>query len=174
VRQALFAVELLACACPQTVDRLAATASRETPKEAAFAAGRASGGTEGGSRTLTGVAHGALDATRLPFRHLDTKLRDKGSNLDLRVQSAVSCRLDDPGSCLSVQLPTKEVDAKAPLFSCGARHTCRASYVHATRLPFDPGSPAACVHVRGTSSSWRGFGAGVSYAAAKCVGKSTR
>ena len=26
---------------------------------------------EGGSRTLTGVAHGALDAARLPFRHLD-------------------------------------------------------------------------------------------------------
>ena len=52
---------------------------------------------EGGSRTLTGVAHGALDAARLPFRHLDVKFRDKGSNLDLRVQSAVSCRLDDPG-----------------------------------------------------------------------------
>ena len=59
---------------------------------------------QGGSRTLTGVAHGALDAARLPFRHLDS-LRDKGSNLDLRVQSAVSCRLDDPGSCRSVQLP---------------------------------------------------------------------
>ena len=26
---------------------------------------------EGGSRTLMGVAHGALDAARLPFRHLD-------------------------------------------------------------------------------------------------------
>ena len=31
--------------------------------------------------------------------------QDKGSNLDLHVQSVVSCRLDDPGSCLSVQLP---------------------------------------------------------------------
>jgi hypothetical protein len=51
----------------------------------------------------------------------------------------------------------------APLFSSGARHACRASYVHATRLPFDPGSPAASVHVRGTTSSWRGFGARVSH-----------
>ena len=37
--------------------------------------------------------------------------------------------------------------------------SCRASYVHATRLPFDPGSPTAYVHARGTTSSWRGFGA---------------
>ena len=42
VRQALFAIELLACACPQAADRLAATAGRETPKAAAFAAGRPS------------------------------------------------------------------------------------------------------------------------------------
>jgi hypothetical protein len=97
-----------------------------------------------------GVAHGALDGARLPFRHLDLFLlhpdarpgprtdrpctpaslilavpgrhsaignlrtiRDKGSNLDLRVQSAVSCRLDDPGACASVQLG-RELDASAP------------------------------------------------------------
>jgi hypothetical protein len=42
VRQALFAIELLACACPQAADRLAGTAGRETPKAAAFAADRSS------------------------------------------------------------------------------------------------------------------------------------
>jgi hypothetical protein len=51
---------------------------------------------------------------------------------------------------------------KGTSVSYGARHACRTSYVHATRLPFDPGSPPAGVHVRGTSSSWRGFGARVS------------
>ncbi len=36
------------------------------------------------------------------------QIRDKGSNLDLHVQSVASCRLDDPGApsvCLSVHLP---------------------------------------------------------------------
>ena len=64
-------------------------------------------------------------------------------------------------TCLSVQLPAREIDAKA-LSSMRRSASCRASYVHATRLPFDPGSPAADVHVRGTTSSWRGFGAGAS------------
>jgi len=41
--------------------------------------------------------------------------------------------------------------------------SCRASYVYATRLPFDPGSPAAYVHVCGAASSWRGFGAQASW-----------
>jgi hypothetical protein len=58
--------------------------------------------TQGGTRTLTGVAHSALDAARLPFRHLDP-FRDKESNLDLRIQSAASYRLDDLGACTSVQ-----------------------------------------------------------------------
>ena len=99
-----------------------------------------------------------------PLSYSPVRIRDKGSNLDLHVQSVVSCRLDDPGSCLSVQLPVGgRRNGTAPLFSSGARHACRASYVHATRLPFDPGSPAASVHVRGTTSSWRGFGARVSY-----------
>ena len=97
-----------------------------------------------------GVAHGALDAARLPFRHLDVnrgKLRDKGSNLDLHVQSVVSCRLDDPGSCLSVHPPSGRSTQRHLSCQTAPGITCRASYVHATRLPFDPGSPAAYVHV---------------------------
>ena len=128
---------------------------------------------EGGSRTLTGVAHGALDAARLPFRHLDVKLRDKGSNLDLRVQSAVSYRLDDPGPCLSVQLlfvgsSTQRHSVKR----CSARAEPPMSMPLAYPSTLD--RRPRIVHVRGTTSSWRGFGAGVSCAAAKCAGKSTR
>ena len=93
-----------------------------------------------------------------------TQLRDKGSNLDLHVQSVVSCRLDDPGSCLSVQLPHGRSTQRHLSCQTAPGTSCRASYVHATRLPFDPGSPAAYVHVRGTTSSWRGFGARVSCA----------
>ena len=46
-----------------------------------------------------------------------TALRDKGSNLDLHVQSVVSCRLDDPGSAFRSEAaplrpsPRGEIDA---------------------------------------------------------------
>ena len=68
------------------------------------------------------------------------ELRDKGSNLDLHVQSVVSCRLDDPGPLrASVQLrrPKLDANAKAVLW-----HVQLAPHdvFHATRLPFDPGS----------------------------------
>ena len=40
---------------------------------------------------------------------LANKLRDKGSNLDLHVQSVVSCRLDDPGTVgVSIHVPRRE------------------------------------------------------------------
>lgn len=73
------------------------------------------------------------------------KLRDKDSNLDLRVQSAVSWPLDDPGK--------------------------KRSVVHATRLRFDPGSLRrhSC-----RASSWRRSGARRSLTAAKHAGKSSR
>ena len=45
------------------------------------------------------------------------EIRDKGSNLDLHVQSVASCRLDDPGM-----------------------HVFTNHVVYATRLPFGPGS----------------------------------
>jgi hypothetical protein len=39
-------------------------------------------------------------AVALPSSQLSGPwIRDKGSNLDLHVQSVVSCRLDDPGTC---------------------------------------------------------------------------
>jgi hypothetical protein len=46
--------------------------------------------------------------------HARVQIRDKESNLDLHVQSVVSCRLDDPGTRvapLSVHLPLREIDA---------------------------------------------------------------
>jgi hypothetical protein len=64
------------------------------------------------------------------------EFRDKGSNLDLHVQSAVSCRLDDPGM---------------KSFVCLARPKPN-DVVQATRLPFDPGSPSAgCAAARSAS-----------------------
>ena len=54
-------------------------------------------------RTASGTSRLAVAARRSSACGTNGKLRDKGSNLDLRVQSAVSCRLDDPGSCVSVQ-----------------------------------------------------------------------
>lgn len=60
----------------------------------------------------------------------DPVLRDKDSNLDLRVQSAVSWPLDDPGM--------------------------KQSVVHATRPRFDPGSLRS---YRYRASSWRRSGA---------------
>src|SRR5215475_10351425 len=73
------------------------------------------------------------------------KLRDKDSNLDLRVQSAVSWPLDDPG--------------------------WKRSVVHATRLRFDPGSHR---HSRCRASSWRRSGARRSLPDVKSAGKSSR
>ena len=73
------------------------------------------------------------------------ELRDKDSNLDLRVQSAVSWPLDDPGR--------------------------KHSVVHATRPRFDPGSLR---HWSCRASSWRRSGARRSSLGGKCAGKSSR
>jgi hypothetical protein len=58
---------------------------------------------------------------------LALEFRDKGSNLDLHVQSVASCRLDDPGSVCCVCLVRANAD----------------DVVQATRLRFDPGSNAS-------------------------------
>src|SRR5205823_3093310 len=60
-----------------------------------------------------------------PSELLAQRLRDKDSNLDLHVQSVVSCRLDDPGTSrprqrqrFSAHLPASgEIDAGAGRFS---------------------------------------------------------
>jgi hypothetical protein len=71
------------------------------------------------------------------------RFRDKGSNLDLRAQNAASCRLDDPGPIdrRSVHRPGAG-DRRCGDLRCHARLMPSAVF-HATRLPFDPGSPAA-------------------------------
>src|SRR6188472_2471862 len=54
-----------------------------------------------------------------PLSYSPVRIRDKGSNLDLHVQSVVSCRLDDPGALWHYEV------------------------FYATRLPFGPGSVTA-------------------------------
>ena len=49
-----------------------------------------------------------------------SEIRDKESNLDLHVQSVVSCRLDDPGTRLSVHPPLWEIDAAGGLHPNGS------------------------------------------------------
>jgi hypothetical protein len=131
---------------------------------------------------------------------IDAKLRDKGSNLDLHVQSVASYRLDDPGACSSkphalwcyaiaergngssetrapsVHLPQREIDATARVTAyVEAGVFTRPSYVQATRLPFDPGSPfAGCTFRANSCPTWRGFGAGASRAAREMPGESKR
>ncbi len=114
--------------------------------------------TQGGSRTLTGVAHGALDAARLPFRHLDLI---PGQGVEPRPPRSERGVLPVRRSRIVRLRPTREGSTQTHFLSAvlGSRRT---PYVHATRLPFDPGSPAASVHVCGAASSWRGFGAGAS------------
>jgi hypothetical protein len=81
------------------------------------------------------------------------RLRDKGSNLGLHIQSVASCPLDDPGSFGGRGLAVR-------WSSCHVRPKPN-DVVQATRLPFDPGSPAR-------RPTWRGFGARRSC----CFGKS--
>jgi hypothetical protein len=110
-----------------------------------------------------------------PIELLARAFRDKDSNLDSHVQSVVSFPLDDPGSpCISVH-PSRERSTQQHSVFLGASQwrpafLLRASYVQATRQPFDPGSPAAVVHVCGTPSSWRGFGARASCVPRKRAG----
>jgi hypothetical protein len=63
----------------------------------------------------------------LPLSYSPMRFRDKESNPDLHVQSVASCRLDDPGmkSCVCLARPKPN------------------DVFHASRLPFDPGSPSA-------------------------------
>jgi hypothetical protein len=89
-----------------------------------------------------------------------SQLRDKESNLDLHVQSVVSCRLDDPGTnersraSPSISVPGDRRSRRAPSLRPSCHAGQRPSDVfHATRLPFDPGSPAAgCARPRRSSS----------------------
>jgi hypothetical protein len=99
------------------------------------------------------------------------ELRDKGSNLDLHVQSVASCPLDDPGTCCPPSISPREIDAAAALRAghllCPTR-SLPSDVVHATRLPFDPGSrPAGCAQPGQTRPTWRSFGARSSYARAE-------
>jgi hypothetical protein len=101
-----------------------------------------------------------------------SKLRDKGSNLDLQVQSLASFRLDDPGSkwALAPRAPTTSVEAvralrPSPVPEIDAeRHswlydtvcTNATDVFQASRLPFGPGSTGAAVRAAGPASDVEG------------------
>jgi hypothetical protein len=119
----------------------------------------------------------ALSAFELLAR---VEIRDKGSNLDLHVQSVVSYRLDDPGTtfqlCLSVQLP----DTGDRRRRTNVERTRRRS-AHTPSLLFPSHSPtlrpwiagrdrAPCAGQRPT---WRSFGARASRVIRKSAGEST-
>jgi hypothetical protein len=87
------------------------------------------------------------------------ELRNKGSNLGLHVQSVASCPLDDPGSqtaggrALRPPRVTRSTQWHRRWRPC-ARASCHVrprpnDVVQATRLPFDPGSPASASYVEG-------------------------
>src|SRR5581483_414869 len=90
------------------------------------------------------------------------ELRDKDSNLDLRVQSAVSWPLDDPRSL------NLSMSRRARLARCGN------DVVYASRLRFDPGSCTPPVarpgHLRPT---WRRSGARRSHRSRNMQAKAT-
>ena len=89
------------------------------------------------------------------------EFRDKGSNLDLHVQSVASCRLDDPGVRGRLRggrpPPCRDRATRGSGSPAGPRLSVHLPHgrstqqarqrsdqvFHATRLPFDPGSPAA-------------------------------
>ena len=81
------------------------------------------------------------------------EIRDKGSNLDLHVQSVVSCRLDDPGMVVRAYVTLGSMPNDV---------------FHASRLPFNPGSPSVrCALCDGRRPTWRSFGARCSVADGK-------
>jgi hypothetical protein len=128
--------------------------------------------TQGGSRTLTGVAHGALDAARLPFRHLDVipgqgveprPPRSERGVLPVRRSRSVRLRPARHG-----------LDANAPM-SCavlGERAEPPMSMPLAYPSTLDR-RPQACTSA-GAASSWRGFGAGASCVSEKSARNSKR
>ena len=100
------------------------------------------------------------------------ELRDKESNPDLHVQSVVYCRLDDPGTSGASPSNSRGAEARRSGARSVRRPSChsmsrplRVSAIandvfHASRLPFDPGSPTVrCALCDGRRPTWRSFGA---------------
>ena len=128
--------------------------------------------TQGGSRTLTGMARGALDAARLPFRHLDLI---PGQGIEPRPPRSERGVLPVRRS-RSVRLrPTRDgLDANAPM----SRAVLDAHAEPPMSMPLAYPStldrrPQACTSA-GAASSWRGFGAGASCVSGKSVRNSKR
>ena len=110
--------------------------------------------------------------SRLSYSPVD-QIRDKGSNLDLHVQSVASCRLDDPGtnSRPSVHLPRVEIDA-------AGERTCEAATRRSLSRPTEAERCFLCHSptlrpwivdhrlrvLGGRRPTWRGFGARASCA----------
>ena len=141
--------------------------------------GRGSCGPEGDAfRDLPRRRRGSSGGIPLGGIPLANKFRDKGSNLDLHVQSVVSCRLDDPGKVgVSIHVPEQGRRCSGRPVPCRSRPVSRSTkpndVVQATRLPFDPGSPAAGCAIRdGRRPTWRSFGARASRTCRKWAGKS--
>jgi hypothetical protein len=111
--------------------------------------------------------------------HARVQIRDKESNLDLHVQSVVSCRLDDPGTRvapLSVHLPLREIDAagvggsaRKQALSCPMTRSAEAERCfpcHSPTLrPWISDRP-----LRDRRPTWRSFGARASRSAVKSAG----
>ena len=95
----------------------------------------------------------ALPLSYSPALVTALQIRDKESNLDLHVQSVVSCRLDDPGMVVRAYVTLGSMPNDV---------------FHASRLPFDPGSPTVrCALCDGRRPTWRSFGARSSVAIPK-------
>ena len=92
----------------------------------------------------------------LPLSYSPMSIRVEESNLDLHVQSVVSCRLDDPGTPFR-PARTSSTQGRPPSpppspLARSARSCCRSDVFHATRQPFDPGSRRhGCAAGDGTS-----------------------
>ena len=138
VRQALYAIELLAREYRGRESNPHGRRPRRSRRRAA-------------RRPGSGVfAHGGRPRGRSSCCGL---LRDKGSNLDLHVQSVVSCRLDDPGMVVRAYVTLGSMPNDV---------------FHASRLPFNPGSPSVrCALCDGRRPTWRSFGARCSVADGK-------
>ena len=119
-----------------------------------------------------GVAHGALDAARLPFRHLDVI---PGQGIEPRPPRSERGVLPVRRS-RSVRLrPTRDgLDANAPM----SRAVLDAHAEPPMSMPLAYPStldrrPQACTSA-GAASSWRGFGAGASGISEKSARNSRR
>jgi hypothetical protein len=80
----------------------------------------------------------------------DREFRDKVSNPVLHVQSVVSFPLDDPGMQRVLRPPRtrgRRSGTAATVRRAMARTAAPTDVFYASRLPFDPGSPAAASYV---------------------------